>query len=396
MDKSAKNTLKSLIWTVYFPSFLLAIGQGIMIPILPLHARETMGANELMIGMVVAARHFGTMGFDIPAGVLISMFGLRKTMISGIVLFAIAAIGTALSPNLFLLIMCRLLAGVSYSFWSISRHSYIAINVPYSIRGRSLSFFGGVFRIGTIIGPLLGGVLAEYVNIRTPFFAQAVLAIITLIVVLITSRTISDENIKHEENSSVNNLRSTFLLHKRDFASIGLMAVALQFVRSAREFIIPVLGDDMGLRKDEIGFITTLSFSIDAMMFPIAGIVMDKYGRKWSGIPAFFLMGLSMMIVPFTSTYYMLTIVGLLAGMGNGVSSGLVLTIGSDLAPKKAPSKFLGFWRFITDSGHAVAPMGLGWVAASYTLGLASLLFSSIAGLGIIMLLLFVKEPSEK
>jgi hypothetical protein len=40
--------------------------------------------------------------------------------------------------------------------------------------------------------------------------------------------------------------------------------------------------------------------------------------------------------------------------------------------------------------------MGLGWVAASYTLGLASLLFSSIAGLGIIMLLLFVKEPSEK
>ena len=107
-------------------------------------------------------------------------------------------------------------------------------------------------------------------------------------------------------------------------------------------------------------------------------------------------MGLSMMIVPFTSTYYMLTIVGLLAGMGNGVSSGLVLTIGSDLAPKKGPSKFLGFWRFITDSGHAVAPMGLGWVAASYTLGLASLLFSSIAGLGIIMLLLFVKEPSEK
>jgi len=82
LDKSAKSTLKSLIWTVYFPSFLLAIGQGIMIPILPLHARETMGANELMIGMVVAARHFGTMGFDIPAGVLISMFGLRKTMIS--------------------------------------------------------------------------------------------------------------------------------------------------------------------------------------------------------------------------------------------------------------------------------------------------------------------------
>ena len=64
-------------------------------------------------------------------------------------------------------------------------------------------------------------------------------------------------------------------------------------MRASREIVIPLWGDNIGLRKDEIGYITTLSFAVDSMMFPIAGYIMDKFGRRFTGIPAFMILGFS-------------------------------------------------------------------------------------------------------
>ena len=52
-------------------SFLLSMGQGVLIPVLPIFARDTFQSGDLLVGFAIAARHFGTMGFDVPAGILI-------------------------------------------------------------------------------------------------------------------------------------------------------------------------------------------------------------------------------------------------------------------------------------------------------------------------------------
>ena len=68
MGSSTVENLKPLIFSVYIPTFLFAVAQGLLIPILPIHARDNLGANEALIGMVVGARYLGAMTFDIPAG----------------------------------------------------------------------------------------------------------------------------------------------------------------------------------------------------------------------------------------------------------------------------------------------------------------------------------------
>ena len=68
---------------MYAPSFLLSMGQGLLIPVLPIFARDTFGSGDLLVGFLIAARHFGTMGFDVPAGILVGRFGLNRTMILG-------------------------------------------------------------------------------------------------------------------------------------------------------------------------------------------------------------------------------------------------------------------------------------------------------------------------
>ncbi len=384
------------MWSVYAPSFLLSFGQGILIPVLPGFAKEEMAASIVLIGLVIAARYIGTMIFDVPAGILVGRIGLRKTMTAGVLLFGIAAIWAGMSPNFSSLMAARLLAGASYALWSISRHSYIAAAVPMDVRGRALAVFGGLSRIATILGPLIGGILAEFVGIRVPFYAQATVAIFTLLMILVTAKNMVEPQQTGMRRNVFKELGSVISTHRSDFATAGVAAIALQFLRSGREFLIPVWGEEIGLGKDQIGYIATISFAVDSMMFPLVGYSMDRWGRKSTGIPAFLVLGIAVALIPQTGTFGALLAVGLLAGLGNGLSSGFVLITGTDLSPKNNPGGFLGVWRFISDTGGASGPVAIGGLAQIVTLGVASLATAGIGAVGAFMLIFIVKETMTR
>ena len=378
------------------------MGQGILIPVLPIFARDTFGSGDLLVGFAVAARHFGTMGFDVPAGILINRFGLNRTMITGVILFGLSAVIAGFSGSFSILLFSRILAGASFALWSISRHAYIASVIPNESRGKALSLFGGLGRIATIIGPLLGGILAEFVSIRAPFFLQGGVAIVTLILILKTS--VNYELTQRKTNDGyLGDFKNTFLDHKNAYLTAGVAAIALQFLRASREIVIPLWGDNIGLRKDEIGYITTLSFAVDSVMFPISGYVMDRFGRRYTGIPAFAILGFSLVLIGtinspilFLTSYSTLICASILSGVGNGISSGLVLTMGSDLSPPDNKGGFLGIWRLISDAGGAAGPSVMGLIANSFSLAIASFSSGFIALIGIFFLRFLVKETLEK
>jgi len=393
---SVSSTIRSLVWSVYAPSFLLSMGQGILIPVLPGFAKEEMAATIGLVGLVIAARYIGTMIFDVPAGILVGRLGLRKTMTAGVILFGISALWAALSPNFSSLMAARVLAGVSFALWSISRHSYIATVVPIAVRGRALSLFGGISRIATILGPLMGGILAEHVGIRVPFYAQAVVAVLTLVMIIITTRNMVEPKRTGTRHNVFAELGTVVTRHRRDFATAGVAAVAIQFIRAGREFLIPVWGGEIGLGKDQIGYIATASFAVDSMLFPFVGYSMDKWGRKSTGLPAFIVLGVAIALIPLTGSFGALLAVGLIAGLGNGLSSGFVLTMGTDLAPKDNPGEFLGVWRLISDTGGASGPIAIGGIAQILTLGAASVATAGIGVFGAFMLIFVVKETMTR
>jgi len=393
---SVKATIKSLVWSVYAPSFLLSVGQGILIPVLPGFASKELGATVAMVGLVISARHIGTMIFDVPAGVLVTRLGLKRTMIAGVVLFGIASVWAGLSPSFASLMAARLLAGVSFALWSISRHSYIAGAVPIEVRGRALSLFGGISRIATILGPAIGGIHGEFVGLRVPFFAQAVVALITLALVIATTRHLVDPPRSANRHNVFAELGGVVKRHRRDFATAGVVSVTLQFLRAAREFLIPVWGGELGLGEAKIGAIATASFAIDSVLFPWVGYSMDRWGRKSTGIPAFIVLALAMVLIPMTGSFGGLMAVGLLAGFGNGLSSGFVLVTGTDLSPKENPGEFLGVWRLISDTGGAGGPIAIGGIAQVLTLGASAVATGGIGIFGVLMLIFVVRETMTR
>jgi MFS family permease len=118
------------------------------------------------------------------------------------------------------------------------------------------------------------------------------------------------------------------------------------------------------------GVAVGLSSAVDTLMFYPAGLVSDRLGRKWSAVSCLLVLSAGMVLVPLTHTFGSFVLVGLLMGAGNGLGSGINMTLGADFAAGVEPSLFLGLWRLVTDVG----------IAASVAFSTATLV---IAGLGI-------------
>ena len=85
-------------------------------------------------------------------------------------------------------------------------------------------------------------------------------------------------------------------------------------------------------------------------------------------------------------------LIGLLVGVANGIGSGTMLTLGTDLAPSGRPSEFLGIWRLIGDVGHMGGPLVVGVVADLIGLALAPFFLAGIGVAGVGTFVLFVRE----
>ena len=156
--------------------------------------------------------------------------------------------------------------------------------------------------------------------------------------------------------------------------------MSLAMVRSARRILIPLWGVSLGLELDEIGLVIGLSSAVDMTLFYPVGIVMDRWGRKWTIVPCLALLGVSLALVPLTASFLGFLLVGLLGGFGNGLGSGAVMTMGADLAPPEHPAEFLGVWRMIADTGGVIAPAVVGGVAQALSLGASFFVLAGVGG----------------
>jgi MFS family permease len=84
---------------------------------------------------------------------------------------------------------------------------------------------------------------------------------------------------------------------------------------------------------------------------------MDRFGRVYVAVPAMIVLGLGFLLLPLTGTPPGITAVAALMGLGNGISAGVVMTLGADAAPATERAQFIGGWRLCNDLGSAAGPL---------------------------------------
>ena len=125
----------SLLLPVYVPTLLLSIGQGILVPTLPLYAQD-FGVNYALVSLAVAAAGLGTLVGDVPTGMMLERFGRKPVMVVGTISLSLATLGLVFLQHFPALVALRFLAGVGTAMWNISRMAYLADTVPIRDRGQ--------------------------------------------------------------------------------------------------------------------------------------------------------------------------------------------------------------------------------------------------------------------
>ena len=384
LDKE-KFSRRSLILPVYLPALLLAFGQGVVTPTFAIYVKSfslSYGLTTFVIAVAVVG--------NLPAGILVERIGRRPSMIVGAMLDALSMLGVGLATNVFQLIIYRLIGGIGGTLWSLSRHAYMTDVIPRSERGRSIALFGGINRIGAFGGQLIAIFLGA--SLRTPFFVYfAVGGLTSILCILVISETRNTS----ASPPSLNLRRLPRLLktHQRTLLTAGLAQICVQTLRKGRWVVIPLYASEyVELPAQTVRLIVMISSAVDMSLFPLAGFLMDRFGRRYSAVPCFFIFATGMVLMPFTERFGTLLGTAILIGFGNGVGSGIMMTLGADLAPKDGTGEFLGVWRLLGDFGGAAGHLLVGNVADLWGLGASSFV---LAGIGYIAVMLFLRVVPE-
>ena len=389
-------TAKNLILTVYLPNLTVSFCKGLLLPVLPLYARS-FEVSYGLIGLVLAAEGIGTLLSDVPAGMLLRKLGQRKVMILGMICTVLGVLGLVWARSLAELIACRLVSGMGLALWDISRYAYLAEVVHRGLRGRAIAVWGGIARMGKFFGPALGGVVAAAYGFRAPFLIYAVLAAVMLaaVAVWVRGRGSGMEGARSADKGG--GLMATLKSHRRELVTAGSGQIFAQMIRAAFPIVVPLYAADaLGLQVQDVGLILSISAALDMCMFYPAGMLMDRLGRKYASVPCFLIQAVGMALIPLSDSFMGLLGAATLIGLGNGIGSGTMMTLGADLAPPQARGEFLGMWRFVGDGGLAASPLIVGSVADLVGLVLAPLAVSGMGLAAAFILALLVPETLRK
>lgn len=244
--------------------------------------------------------------------------------------------------------------------------------------------------------------LASKFSLRVPFIAYALVCLLVIGVV-----AIAKDGFEFQEGAASPAKRDTTGLRKAMqgrfwvFSAASFGHILAQMTRAGQSLILPLWGADVLLLSPyQIGWVVSMTSAVSMMLFYPVGLIMDNLGRKFAIVPSFVVMGVGLAVLPLTTGFWGLLLVSGLIGLGHGLGSGTMMTLGSDLSPKEGRSAYLGAWRLVGDAGNSGVPLILGWVADALALPIASL---TIAGAGLLAGAVFtflvpetLKKPSQR
>ena len=385
-------TLTQVTLLALLPSFVFAIGEGAIIPIIPTVA-VSLGTGIEFAGFIAGSLMIGQMIGDLPAGAVVQRMGEKRAMLAalGVSLVGILLCAFAVAP--WMLLIGVVIIGISAANFNLARHAFLTTYVPLRYRARVLSTLGGVFRAGFFVGPFI--VAAILVLFDAPQYGFWVFVVCGAIAALILLFAPDPETVARPSHSAKPvvavgadgpglhepkrlGVFATIRANAGVLLRLGTGAGIMAALRAARNVMLPLWALSIGMDTAAAVLVIGVSAGVDFALFFVSGWVMDRFGRVWGAVPALLGLGAGFLTLAFThdlagdASQQWFTVLAVWLGFANGIGSGILMTLGADLAPRQHPAPFLGAWRLITDSSAASVPI----IVAAAT-ALVSLAFTS-------------------
>lgn len=368
--------LRSLTWSVFVPMVLYGIGAGAAAPMYALRALD-LGASLGSAGLLVALSGLGMVLADLPAGRIVARIGERGAIGAGSLLGVLGVLLAIVAPNQGVLAVGLLLNGAAAAVWGLARQTYIVAVVPAADRGRAMSTLAGSHRLGYFGGPFLGAVLVHAMGPSGALWLQ--LATMLLSGAAMVAIPAPDDA---RGKPDAHTLRSVVVENIGVLGTLGSAALLMGAVRAARVAVLPLWAAHIGLSAAATSVVFGIAGAVDVLLSYPAGIWLDRRGSRAVGVPAMVLFALGFAALPGTSSVLGLGTVAVLLGLANGVSNGVIMTVGADAAPEDRRTEFLGAWRLTHDTGMFAGPLVAGAISAVALLSVAAFALAGAAVVG--------------
>ena len=372
-------------------ALFLNLGTGIVLPILPLFARS-FGVDYAQAGVLVGAFYFARLLSDLAAGAIINRFGIRRSAGSGLVLLALGALLTGLSPSFSIALICWAAAGAGAGTVFAAMYNALLAGVVKSRMARALSLFYGAFNGGVVAGGFLGGVIASRLGLAAPLFFLAGIAIILAAVMLRLLRE-PEHAIRAPGESAGTRASVLTLLRIPGFAAAVIAALANLWVFGAVfNTLVPLFArDQLHLSTLGIGILYAISLAVEFLAYYPAGSWADTRGRRYVLIPAFAVLVVATVSLGWATTAVVFAIVLALLGMASAFSGVPPAAMLADVMPARESARGVAIFRFGVDLGFTLGPLIAGLSAGGFGFSAAF----AIAGVPALVALVVVSLSRE-
>lgn len=293
--------------------FLVFTGIGLVIPIMPTYMTE-LHISGSMVGLLVAAFSLTQLLFSPFAGRLSDSLGRKKTIVAGMILFALSEwlFGSVNAPVF--LFAARMIGGLSAALMMPSVMAYAADVTTNEERAKGMGFINAAITTGFIIGPGIGGYLAEF-GIRVPFYAAAIAAgVSALITAFILPESLTEEKrqqIKAAATKQDNLFKQLMSSYKEPYFISLIIVLVTSFGLANYETVFGLFVDHkFGFTPKDIAFIITFgSISGAVVQVTIFGWILNKFGERRVISCCLLVAGLFVLLTLFVHTYFLIVVV---------------------------------------------------------------------------------------
>ncbi len=384
---------RQLVLSLYLPASVLALGQSMVAPVLP-NLTKSFGVGLSEASLVFVAFGAGAVIATFPAGYLMDKIGRRPVLLAGPILEAVGSFMTPFSHSFPELLFWRLLVGAAGQLWQQGRLLVIADTAPANQRARQMQWMTGMMRAGQLVGPSMGGLLAEYLGLWIPFVIHAALTI----AVVLPSFSLIRESAPGRRGKNADSASSTsegwrpVIAYLLTFQIIVFLVIqiAAQLSRGGQDqgSLVLYAVYAYGMRPGELGLLNTIAILFGIPVPFLTGYLMDRFGRRAVIAPGFVAYAAALVIMSLTAffplpmSFFLASYV--LVQATAGTTGGTMQVLGTDLSPASNKGRFFAIWRMLAQAGALAAPAAYAYLAEHVSYGVGFLYLAGCATLVVI------------
>ncbi|QCB28197.1 MFS transporter [Corynebacterium endometrii] len=352
------------IWIMVTAGFIIAIGYGLIAPLLPQFVRS-FDVSMTAAGIVVSVFSASRLIFAPGSGALVDKVGSRKVYLTGLMTVAVTTGMVAIAQEYWHILALRAVSGIGSTMFTVSAMGLIVKLSPPTIRGKCSAVYGTSFLLGNVFGPLVGAALS-FLGFRWPFFIYGVAVALAALVVWLMMPKIDPALAK---KSSLPPMRIDEAWRDTAFRAALTSNFSQGYINmGVRVSVLPLFAAAVfhnGAAAS--GFALAAFAGGNALVMQFSGKLADRIGRKPMIITGLVLTSIFMGTLGFAENVIPLIIMSILAGGASGmIAPAQQAALADVIGNSRSGGQVLSTFQMAGDFGQILGPILIGLLADIY------------------------------